>query len=55
MVEKRYLAGLRLQEQVRRDLFVSVAYTYAHIRNAGRVEGLSGDDHLARFEIAYNY
>jgi len=55
VVEKRYLAGLRLQEQVRRDLFVSVAYTYAHIRNAGRVEGLSGDDHLARFEIAYNY
>jgi len=54
-VEKRYLAGLRVQQQVRRDLFVSVAYTYAHIRNAGRVQDLAGDDHLARFEIAYNY
>jgi hypothetical protein len=54
-VEKKYLTGLRIQDQVRRDLFVSIAYTYSRTRNAGRMAGRSADDHLARFEIAYNY
>jgi len=55
LVEKKYLTGVRIQDQVRRDLFVSLAYTYADLRNAGLVSGRSAADHLARFELAYNY
>jgi hypothetical protein len=55
VVEVRYLTGFRVQDQVRRDLFVSVSYTYSDTRNAERVQGRSAIDHLARFEVAYNY
>lgn len=54
-VETRHLYGLRLQEQVRRDLFAVVSYTYADTRNAGRLPGRSTTDHFARFEVSYNY
>ncbi|HOT96046.1 MAG TPA: capsule assembly Wzi family protein [bacterium] len=55
LVEKKCLTGFRIQDQLRRDLFVALAYTYVASRNAGRVADRSAGDHLARFEVAYNY
>ena len=55
VVEKKYLTGFSLRDQIRRDLFLSITYTYSWMKNAGCVEGRSENDHLARFEFAYNY
>lgn len=55
LVEKKYLTGFRIQDQLRRDLFVSIAYTHVSSRNAGRIAGRTAGDHLARFEVSYNY
>jgi hypothetical protein len=54
-VEEKYLTGIRLQNQIRRDLFVAVAYTYSDTRNLNRHPGMRAFDHLARFELFLNY
>ena len=54
-VEETYLSGIRLQNQIRRDLFVTVAYTYSDTRNLLRQPGIKSCDHLARFELYVNY
>ncbi len=54
-VEEKHLAGIRLQNQIRRDLFVAVAYTYANTKNVLRQPGRNSRDHLARFECYLNY
>jgi len=55
MVEKKQMIGFRLIDQIRRDLFVSIGYTYVDIRNLHRQRGRSSFDHLARFECSINY
>lgn len=54
-VEKSHMIGFRLIDQLRRDLFVSISYTYADGRNLGLVPGFNSSDHLARFELYFNY
>jgi hypothetical protein len=55
VVESKKIAGIKLTEQIRRDLFVSVQYAYADLRNVNRQPGKNSFDHLARFELNFNY
>ncbi len=55
VVEKKRLAGLKVVDQIRRDVFVSLHYTYADVRNTGHQPGRTTFNHLARFELYVNY
>jgi hypothetical protein len=55
VVEHRRLLGIKLVEQIRRDVFVSVSYTYSDARNTDQIAGKRAFDHLARFECYLNY
>ena len=55
VVEHRKLLGLKIVDQVRRDIFISFSYTYQDVRNLAHVSGRSSFDHLARFELYFNY
>ncbi len=55
VVEKKKMIGLKLVEQIRRDMFASVSYTYCDTRNLHRQAGKTSFDHLARFEFWLNY
>ncbi|MBN2354773.1 hypothetical protein JXO59_01600 [candidate division KSB1 bacterium] len=54
-VEKRRLLGVRLVDQLKRDLFISISYTYSDTRNMDYDISRSSVDHLARFELHVNY
>lgn len=55
IVENRKLAGLKLTDQIRRDFFISVSYTYSDSRNLAQIQGRKSYDHLARFVFYFNY
>lgn len=55
IIEHRQLVGFRLIDQLRRDVFVSVSYTYSDTRNLNRQKGRNSFDHFARFELFFNY
>lgn len=55
VVETRQLTGIKLIDQIRRDLFVSIIYTYSDTRNLAHRKNHDSFDHLARFEIFMNY
>ncbi len=55
LIEKRHLLGVRLIEQVRRDLFVSISYTYCDTKKIDHKEAKPLLDHRARFELFFNY
>ncbi|MBN1997102.1 hypothetical protein JW935_06085 [candidate division KSB1 bacterium] len=54
MVEKKNLYGIRIVNQFRRDIFASICYYYADIKNLNLTTNQSCD-HLARFELVINY
>ncbi len=54
-LETRRAVGIRLEDQIRRDLFVALSYTYMDTRNLNQVVGKTSIDHLARFELYFNY
>ncbi len=55
IVERRRLIGLKLVEQIRRDVFAAISYTYSDARNLHQIAGSRSYDHLARFEFYFNY
>lgn len=54
-VEKRNLVGVRLLDQIRRDMFVALSYTYRDTQNIGQQQGEASYDHLARFHFYFNW
>lgn len=55
LAEKRRLLGIRLIEQVRRDLFVSLSYSYGETRKRDHKNFKPFFDHRALFELSFNY
>ena len=55
IVERRNLAGFRMVDQIRRDLFIALSYTYCDTNNLGQQQGLTSIDHLARFHFYFNW
>ena len=55
IVEKRNLAGVRIIDQIRRDLFVALSYTYRDTQNLFLEPGRTSYDHLARIQLYFNY
>ncbi len=53
--ERRQLWGLKLTNQIRRDLFVAMEYTYSDGRNLAQIPGNNSYDHLARSDLYFNY
>lgn len=53
--EQRSLVGFRVVDQVRRDLFITLSYSYQDIRNLGLIPGRFSFDHLVRFQLDVNY
>ena len=54
-VENKNLFGVKLIDQIRRDLFISVSYTYSRGRDLEQTPDFNSNDHLARFELYLNY
>ncbi|MBN1542745.1 hypothetical protein JW992_11420 [candidate division KSB1 bacterium] len=55
IAEKQSLFGLQAREQIRRDLFISIGYTFVQTQNANLQAGRRSRDHLIRFELSLNY
>ncbi|MBN1466135.1 hypothetical protein JXA02_10255 [candidate division KSB1 bacterium] len=55
VVESRNLFGLQMVDQIRRDIFVGLSYTYREARNLWQEEGLMSVDHLVRFNFSFNW
>jgi hypothetical protein len=55
VVEKKKMIGVKLVEQIRRDLYAAISYTYADTHNLHQQAGRASNDHLARFEFWFNY
>ena len=55
VIEKNSAFAFRLIDQVRRDLFISLSYTFRTTENPNLVAGASSDDHLARIQLTLNY
>ena len=55
LVEKSTVAGIRIVDQIRRDLFISMSYAYRDIQNLGLDPGAASADHLARIQLTFNY
>jgi hypothetical protein len=55
IVEKQYLLGLSISNQIRKDIFVTLSYTYSDTRNLFLQKNLNSYDHLARFKLYFNY
>lgn len=53
--QKQNMVGFTLTDQIRRDLFVSIQYIYSDSKNLFLIPGNSSFDHLARFELFFNY
>ncbi len=54
-VDKRNLFGIKLVDQIRRDIYVAVSYTYSQGDNINQIASFGSNDHLARFEFSMNY
>ncbi|HPG40792.1 MAG TPA: capsule assembly Wzi family protein [bacterium] len=54
-VESRSLFGIKLTDQVRRDAFIALSYTFSKTGNLQRQNNNDSNDHLARFEFYFNY
>lgn len=55
LVEKRNLVGIRFIDQVRRDIFIDISYTYLDTQNVALLQGLASYDHLARIQLYFNW
>lgn len=55
IVETQNLFGLRVVDQIRRDCFVALSYTYRDTQNLGLQPGADSYDHLVRFQLSFNY
>ena len=55
VVESRQLLGFKLRNQIRRDIFLSLSYTFSNTKNTGHILDNDFNDHLARFEFFINY
>ena len=55
IVESHVLVGLKLRDQIRRDIFVELAYNYVNTRNADLIAGIRSHDHLVTFDFYFNY
>lgn len=55
IVESRNLFGIKLTDQIRRDAFISISYTFSKTDNLQRQQNNNATDHLARFEFYFNY
>lgn len=53
--EKRNLVGLRLIDQVRRDIFIELSYTYRYTQHLALQLGEESHDHLARIHFYFNW
>ncbi len=53
--EIRQRCGFRMIDQLRRDIFVALSYTYSHTKDWQLKPGNRSTDHLARFELYFNY
>ena len=54
VLEKRTLVGVKLVDQIRRDMFVALSYTYQDTQNL-KLGPEASYDHLARFQFYFNY
>ncbi|MBN2413848.1 hypothetical protein JXQ31_19395 [candidate division KSB1 bacterium] len=54
-VESKKLYGFQLIDQLYRDIFVSLSYTYSNGENLFLQPNKNSNDHLARFEVYFNY
>ncbi len=54
-VESRATWGVLISDQVRKDIFVSLAYVHTGVRNRGHVAGRSGFERQATIRVAVNY
>ncbi|MBN1560384.1 hypothetical protein JW998_09050 [candidate division KSB1 bacterium] len=55
VVETRHLFGLQMVDQIRRDIFLALSYTYRDTRNLHQQQGLTSIDHLGRFHLYFNW
>jgi hypothetical protein len=55
IVEHRNLMGIKIIDQIRRDIYISLSYTYSDTQNLGRVLKNNSYDQLARLECNFNY
>jgi len=55
LVEKRSAGGFRLVDQVRRDVFIALSYSYRDTHNLHLQPGATSFDHLARIQLYFNY
>jgi len=55
IVENKKLYGIKLIDQIRYDIFVSISYTYLINKNLLQLQNENSNDHLARFEFYFNY
>ena len=55
ILEKRNLVGMQITDQIHRDLFVSLSYTYQDIQNLDLQQNAASYDHLVRFQLYFNY
>lgn len=55
VLEKRQLFGLSLVDQIRRDMFIAVSYTFRNVENVERQTDAVSQDHLARFHFYFNW
>ncbi|MDZ7725011.1 MAG: capsule assembly Wzi family protein [candidate division KSB1 bacterium] len=53
--ETRHKIGVKIQNQIRRDIFVSASYTYIHINDANLKPGKTATDQTACFQLSFNY
>jgi hypothetical protein len=55
IIERRRLFTIKLVDQIRRDFFASISYSYSDTDNANNIPGEQVVDHIARFELSINY
>ncbi len=55
VVETKNMYGIQLIDQLYRDIFVSLSYTYSNAKNLFQEPNKNSIDHLARFEVYFNY
>ena len=55
VIESKKIIGFRIKNQIRRDIFLSISYSYVDNRNLNNVVGTKSFDNLGRFELSFNY
>lgn len=53
--ETKHFLTFKVTNQIRRDFYVSLSYTYSKSKNLNNIYGKRSVNHLARFELSLNY